>query len=292
MYITVFTPTYNRGYRIENLYRSLQRQTNKNFEWIVIDDGSKDNTKQLFDKWVKEENNFNIRYYKVKNGGKHRAINRGVELAKGKLFFIVDSDDYIIDDAIEKLIKWEKTIRNENEFCAISGNRGNKNNSIWGTTFEGKYIDGTYLERKKNNIDGDKAEVFYTDILKKYKFKEFENENFLTEATVWGEMAYDGYKIRWFNEIIYISEYLEDGLTNSGVEIFKNNPKGTAYTVKQKIKFEKSNFINKLSKYNEYYKIVNSMVTFEQAKNNLGISSFELGLAIFLVKCKDIILRR
>ena len=78
MRITVFTPTYNRAYIIENLYRSLQSQTYKDFEWVVVDDGSSDNTEQLFDEWVKEES-FPVRYYKQTNGGKHRAINCGVK---------------------------------------------------------------------------------------------------------------------------------------------------------------------------------------------------------------------
>ena len=92
--ITVFTPTYNRAYIIENLYRSLQNQTTSDFEWLVIDDGSKDNTKELFTNWILENTNFPIRYYKVENGGKHRAINKATDIANGKLFFIVDSVPY------------------------------------------------------------------------------------------------------------------------------------------------------------------------------------------------------
>ena len=91
MMITVFTPTYNRGYIISNLYDSLKRQTVKTFEWIVIDDGSTDHTEKLFQNFLKEKNDFSITYKKVPNGGKHRAINKGVSLAKGDLFFIVDS---------------------------------------------------------------------------------------------------------------------------------------------------------------------------------------------------------
>ena len=91
--ITVFTPTYNRAYIIETLYRSLQRQTYRDFEWLVVDDGSADNTQELFEAWQKEDNFFPIRYYKQENGGKCRAMNRGLEMAQGELFFTVDSDD-------------------------------------------------------------------------------------------------------------------------------------------------------------------------------------------------------
>ena len=92
--ITIFTPTYNRAYILPILFESLKIQTVKEFEWIIVDDGSTDNTESLIYKF-KEECNFSIRYFKKENQGKHIAINFGVEKAKGNLFFIVDSDDYI-----------------------------------------------------------------------------------------------------------------------------------------------------------------------------------------------------
>ena len=89
--ITICTPTYNRGYILEQCYESLKKQTNKEFEWIIIDDGSVDNTDELVKRWLSEENDFNIKYLKTKNGGKHRAINKALDLSKGYLFFIVAS---------------------------------------------------------------------------------------------------------------------------------------------------------------------------------------------------------
>ena len=105
--ITVFTPTYNRAYILENLYRSLQRQSFTDFEWLVVDDGSSDGTKALFERWQQEDNPFPIRYCYKENGGKCRAINYGLKLAQGELFFTVDSDDYLTDDALEKVAIWE-----------------------------------------------------------------------------------------------------------------------------------------------------------------------------------------
>ena len=97
--ITVFTPTYNRAYTLERLYKSLLNQTSYDFEWLIVDDGSTDNTSELI-KSFQNNQLFDVRYYKQGNGGKHVAINKGVELAEGELFFIVDSDDYLTDDAI------------------------------------------------------------------------------------------------------------------------------------------------------------------------------------------------
>jgi glycosyltransferase involved in cell wall biosynthesis len=292
MKITVFTPTYNRDYIIGKLYKSLQEQTYANFEWLVIDDGSSDNTKEMFEEWVTENNKFSIRYYKVENGGKHRAINKATNLARGELFFIVDSDDYLTEDALESIVKWEGKLGDQELFCGVSGNRGKNKNEFWGKTFDGEYIDATYIDRGRYNIAGDKAEVFYTSILKNYKFVEFEGENFITEATVWDRMAYDGYKIRYFNKIIYISDYLNDGLTKSGEEIFARNPQGTACVFKQKIKFYKYNLKDRLSSYNTYYHLTKNYIGLKQAAKYLEIRPITLIWTIFLAKCKKLVWNR
>lgn len=291
MKITVFTPTFNRGYIIEKLYRSLQHQTYQDFEWLVIDDGSTDNTEELFKAWSSEKNFFPVRYYKIKNGGKHRAINKATDIANGELFFIVDSDDYLVKDALESINNWEKSLQTKESFCGLSGNKGKSHADIIGNTFVGEYKDATSLERNKYNITGDKAEVFYTNILRKYKFDEIENEKFITEATVWDRMAYDGYKIRWFNKTIYICDYLEDGLTKNIQEIFSKNPKGTAVYIKQQIRFKNYSLKGRLSNYNLYYNFVNGNTGLSQAAKNLDIKPFTLLTAIFLFRCKNLFLK-
>ena len=286
--ITVFTPTFNRGYIIENLYKSLQRQSYKNFQWIVIDDGSEDDTEKLFEKWMSENNVFDITYKKVKNGGKHRAINIATEIAEGELFFIVDSDDYLTDYALEKVIKWEATIKNKNEFAGVAGVKGYSINSRVGNTFKGEYIDATSLERNKNNITGDKAEVFYLDILKKYKFPEFEGEKFVTEKVVWNQIAYDGYKIRWFNEIIYICDYLEDGLTKSMSRIELENPKALALSMKlDSMHYNMSNK-KKIQLWFDYYILMRNKISINEMAENLQISNLLLKAIVYSwkVKCR------
>ncbi len=229
--ITVFTPVYNRAYIIGELYGSLKAQTSKDFEWIVINDGSTDDTAGLFEKWCREDNGFPIIYEEVPNGGKHRAINRAVRMSKGDAFFIVDSDDHLLPFAIEKADKWFSQIAGDPGFAGVSGLRGySENDPIGGYgTFEGKYVDATNLERKQYGLLNDKAEIYKTEILKKYPFPEFEGENFITESIVWHSIAYDGYRIRWFNEIIYICDYLEDGLTKNIWNRIMSNPIGYSY---------------------------------------------------------------
>ena len=230
MKITVFTPTYNRAHTLLRLYRSLEKQTFSDFEWLKIDDGSTDNTEELITAFIKE-NKINIRYLKVKNGGKHRAINKATEIAYGEIFFIVDSDDYLLDNALSRLVYWFSTIeKSGDKFVGVCGLRGYSPIKMIGSSFDGVYKDAISSERSKYKIFGDKSEAVYTKILKQYKFPEFYGENFITEAVVWSKLGADGYKMRYFNEIIYITEYLAGGLTDRSSSLFRENINGTLYT--------------------------------------------------------------
>jgi len=230
MRFTVFTPAYNRANLLGILYGSLKRQTFKDFEWVVVDDCSKDNTADLFNEWTKEKNDFEIRYIKrEKNGGKHRAINDGVATARGEMFVIVDSDDWLREDALELADKLEKTIKNKNQFAGVAFNKCYPNGDLVGSTFEGEILDATNLERKKYGMLSDKAEIFYTAVLRAFPFPEFEGEVFVTEATVWNEIAHAGYKIRWCNQNVYYCEYLPGGLSDNAFKLNLKNPLGWRY---------------------------------------------------------------
>ena len=234
--ITVFTPTYNRAYILENLYRSLQRQSYGDFEWLVVDDGSCDGTEALFDRWRREENPFPIRYVRQENGGKCRAINHGLKLARGELFFTVDSDDYLTDDALEKVARWEAELPKDQKYWGLAGNLGTAPNVTPNKPLPGDFFDGTAFDRY-GIVDGERASVFYTDIHRRYLYPEFPGEKFMTEAVAWNRMANDGYRMRFFNDIIWIFEYKEDGLTRSGYDLFLRNPQGTGLFFREKAKF-------------------------------------------------------
>lgn len=246
--ITVFTPTYNRAYIIGQLYESLKRQTFFDFEWLVVDDGSTDGTEELFAKWIETEDKFPIRYYKKDNGGKCRAINYALDFAQGRLFFTVDSDDYLTDDALEKIVNWEKKLPLNETFCGVAGNLGTSKRQTSNTLFNTRYFDGTLLDRYRN-VDGERAIVFYTEIHKKYKYPEFNDEKFMTEAVVYNRIANDGYKIRFYNDIIWIYEYQKDGLTKTGNLLFINNPRGYGLWLREKATFMKMSFIKKMKMY-------------------------------------------
>jgi len=224
--ITVFTPTFNRAYILPILYESLLKQSCKDFEWLVIDDGSTDGTEKLFNDWIKESQ-IAIRFYRVSNGGKHRAINKGVKLAKGNLFFIVDSDDKLCPDALKFICDKYEFIKYDPRFCGLAGSRGTPQGHRIGGYFPSSPIDANALNfRLKHKIKGDMAEVFCTEILKKYPFPEFKDENFCPEALIWNRIALK-YQMRWFSDIIYITEYLPDGLTAKIIKLRHDAPQAS-----------------------------------------------------------------
>ena len=252
MMITVFTPTYNRGLFLRRLYGSLLEQTTYDFEWIVVDDESTDDT-QLFLEKVRNMNDpFPIRTFRQKHGGKHRAINLALDHAKGDYFFIVDSDDWLPNNAIALLTKWLKEIEGIPHLCGVAGQKALADGKPVGSSFacDEAFIDASNFERKKLHIEGDKAEVFETEVLRAHPFPEFDGEFFVTEAVCWNAIAADGYKLRWYQEPIYYCEYLEDGLTKTGANDLSGhiaNFQGYSYYVRQCLKIK-----NRLDSFRDY----------------------------------------
>lgn len=228
--ITVFTPTYNRAYILPQLYKSLCEQSYTDFEWIIVDDASQDDTSDLVASW-KDERRVSILYIKNEvGGGKHRAINIGVQRAKGNLFFIVDSDDYIATDALQCIAEQYNLISKDTSYAGICGLRCYPDGGVIGTktslqdyTLLGcSSIDYRYLYKYK----GDRAEVFLTNILRKYPFPEFDGEMFCPEALVWNRIGLD-YKLNYFWGKIYFCDYLDDGLTAKITKIRMESPQAS-----------------------------------------------------------------
>jgi len=235
--ITVFTPTYNRAHLLPRLFQTLKTQSVQDFEWIIVDDGSSDDTEAVIKQFQAEHMSFPIRFYRQKHGGKHRAINLAVKLAKGSYFFVVDSDDWLPDNAIALLVSWLKEIQGIPKLCGVAGQKALSDGKSVGHSFEHEgYVDASSLERKKLHIEGDKAEVFDVEVLKAHPFPEFDGEYFVTEAACWNAIAADGYKLRWHQEPIYYCEYLEDGLTKTGANDLSGhitNFQGYSYYIRQ-----------------------------------------------------------
>lgn len=222
--ITVLTPTYNRGNYLRKLFESLCKQTRKDFKWLIIDDGSQDETNQLIKEFVRVAD-FKINYIEKENGGKHTALNIGFNVIDTYLTFIVDSDDIITEDAIETIYNAIPQISSDN-LCGVAFLRGYSKTECIGNIFpKDGAIDNDITIRLKYNISGDKAEVWRTDILRQYQFPVFDKERFQGENYVWWQIARK-YNMLYRNKIIYITKYLAGGLTKSGRAMRLNNPLG------------------------------------------------------------------
>ena len=223
--ITILTPTYNRKKELGNLYESLKRQVNKNFVWYVVDDGSTDGTDRLI-KGFQKERVLDIRYDKKKNGGKHTAINYGAKKIETELTMIVDSDDLLTPDAVETIFNdWLENCENP-KIGGLNYLRGHSGIEVIGKQWpHDEQFGNTITLTCNKGIIGDKAEVLRTDILKAHSFPEIQGEKFLSECYLWIEMAKE-YDMFMRNKIIYITKYLDGGLSKSGRTMQINSPKG------------------------------------------------------------------
>lgn len=220
--VTLFTATYNRASLLPKLYGSLLLQTYVCFEWVIVDDGSSDGTAQLIKCFI-AENKIAIRYFKQENGGKHRAINKGVAVAQGSLFFMVDSDDYLPYHGINTVVTNYIFAKKKYNISGVAGRRMFYDGKVVGSPAFEAVVSTSIEIRYKWQVRGDLVEVFETQVLKEFPFPEYENENFCPEALVWNRIA-QKYTLFFFNTGIYTTAYLADGLTFNIVKIRMKSP--------------------------------------------------------------------
>lgn len=228
--ITVVTPTYNRANELEKAFNSLKEQNEKDFEWLVIDDGSTDNTEDVIRNF-KEETNFDISYYKQDNQGKHIALNIAFKKVKTELLMILDSDDCLTRTAIEEILLIHNKYKDNDKVAAYVFQKGKSNaptERITQVFKKEEFIDNynTYIINKE--IKGDKEEVFKTKILKNYSYPQYLGEKFVGEGVLWSKISHN-YDMVFCNKIIYLCEYLDGGLTKSGRSFRMKNPQGGKY---------------------------------------------------------------
>lgn len=222
--ITVLTPTYNRKENLKNLYKSLVNQTDYNFQWLIIDDGSTDNTKDLVDSF--DNCHFQINYYYKENGGKHTALNFSHQYINGDWTIIVDSDDVLIENAIALIYGYIKKYGNRKDIGSLSFLKSDCSGKILSPqVYKNDYISNVIEYRINRNIKGDQAEVYRTNIFRKFKFPVFRGEKFLGEDYLHINAAYVSNTV-YINKIIYLAEYRDDGLTKAGRRLRISNPLG------------------------------------------------------------------
>lgn len=229
MLLTIFTPAYNRADKIRRVFSSLEEQMNSDCEWLIIDDGSKDNTNEVVSKFI-EESSMNIRYYKKENGGKHTAHNMAVDLAKGKYFMCLDSDDYLENNSIETLIYKIKQCGSQEGIIAY---KCDQNRALLSKTFPQEVsVPNIYALNQEYNCMGEFVFIFPTELLKKNKFPVFAGERFLTESVLYDKM---NCRMHLLEKVIEVCEYQTDGLSNNLNEIMKKNPAGYCLYFMQRI---------------------------------------------------------
>lgn len=218
--LTVFTPTYNRAYTLHKCYESLKIQSNKNFEWLIIDDGSTDNTKDLVRKW-QEEKILPIRYIYKENGGMHSGYNIAYENINTELAVCIDSDDFMVDDAVEKIISFWKKNKAEDIAGIIGLN----------ITHDGNVIGRELPELKRMKVydyynrlggSGDKKMVYRTEVILPFRSPEFPGERLFPTAYKYF-MVDLNYDMLVLNQPLCVVEYMPDGFTNNIIKQYKKN---------------------------------------------------------------------
>lgn len=222
--LTILTPTYNRKETIKKLYSSLVLQTDYNFQWLIIDDGSIDNTKEVVSEF--DNSKFQIDYFFKENGGKHTALNFFHQYIKGSWVFVVDSDDLLTKYAVEMVNSYIEKYDCNKKIGSFAFLKSDSEGRILALQiYKEDYISNAIDYRINRNIRGDQAEVYRTDILKKFKFPVFKDEKFLGEDYLHINAAYI-FDTVYVNKIIYIAEYRADGLTKAGRRMRIQNPLG------------------------------------------------------------------
>lgn len=228
--LTVFTPTYNRANYLGKAYESLKKQTCHQFKWLIIDDGSTDDTEAVVQEFFRDRC-IDLEYIYQSNGGKHAAINHLLDIVESELVLILDSDDYLSETAVETVIDDYMELKKQNsdqleELCEMIYLKADFSGNIVGTEFPGtQIIDARQMIAEKIG-SGDKCNVILTDKFKKCRFPVHENERFMGETVLWYQVYRQFHKVFVSNKVLYHCEYLDTGLTKLGRQLRINTPLG------------------------------------------------------------------
>ena len=229
--LSIVTPTYNRSAYLPRCFESLLAQTDPRFEWIVVDDGSTDGTRETVRAFREQRPDMPIRYIYKENGGKHTALNAAIPCISGDYVLVLDSDDRLVPTAVEEILRgWE---RYEDAHVGIV------------IFLKGYSADKPFARGLRENVpldmfrvhtetfqSRDFCDVFRAEAFKRFPFPEFPGEAFLSESVLWNQMA-PGYRIVYINRVLYLAQYLEDGLTKAGRAMRIRMPRGGMYAAEQ-----------------------------------------------------------
>ena len=279
--LTIFTPAYNRAYTLHLGYEALLRQTCQDFEWLIIDDGSTDNTRELVAGWIKE-NKIPIRYHYQENQGMHGAHNTAYRLITTELNTCIDSDDFMPDNAVEKIVTfWKK--QGSNEVAGIIGLDADFQGNIIGTTFTEKQttLGNFYAQGGK----GDKKMVYRTEIINQYpEYPLFKGEKYVSLGYKY-ELIDQDYPLLTLNEVLVKVEYRPDGSSMNMFRQYIKNPQGFAFIRKSSMQLAptaKRRFMEAIHYVSSSLILKNKRFLQESPKKFLTLCAIPLGIALYL----------
>lgn len=231
MKLTIFTPAYNRAHLLSRLYESIKKQSCNDIEWLIVDDGSTDDTKAVIDGFI-NENAVNIRYFYQQNAGKPAAFNNGVTKAQGQLFFCVDSDDLLADGAVEAILNIP--LDNDRLAGILALKSDMENNILSDRIPETINISSMYELVNRYGCSGEFSLVYRTEILKNIPYPIIDGEKFITECVVYDKID-EQYEMYLLDRILTVCEYQEGGLSADSYSVMLKNPTGYKIYYSQRI---------------------------------------------------------
>ena len=281
--LTVFTPTYNRAYCLQQCYESLKRQTNKAFIWLIIDDGSTDPTLEKVEEW-KKENIIPIHYHYQENQGMHGAHNAAYKLIETELNVCIDSDDYMPDEAVENIINYWKQHGNES-VGGIIGLDAFTDQQIIGSTLPTTQSTSTLFDLYyKHGVTGDKKLVYRSELTRKYPYPVFDGEKYVGLAYKYYKLDQE-YEMLLLNKVLCCVEYLPDGSSRNMLKQYRRNPQGFSFYRKELMKLS---FAGISFKFRQSIHYVSSSIMMknwkfirESPNKGLTILALPLGLLLF-----------
>lgn len=281
--LTIFTPAYNRAYTLHLGYEALLRQTSKDFEWLIIDDGSSDNTRELVESWI-AENKIPIRYHYQENQGMHGAHNTAYRLINTELNTCIDSDDYMPDDAVEKIIAfWRKY--GSKQVAGIVGLDADFEGKLIGTPFKENNVPIRLSHFYNQGGKGDKKYVYRSDIICNYpEYPIFQGEKYVSLGYKY-ELIEQDYPVLAMNEVLVNVEYRPDGSSMNMFRQYIKNPQGFAFIRKSSMQLAptaKRRFMEAIHYVSSSLILKNKRFLQESPRKLLTLCAIPFGIAWYL----------
>lgn len=251
---TIFTPSYNRGHLLNNIYNFLIKENYKYLEWIIVDDGSTDDTKKIVEELINREE-ICIKYIYQNNLGKHVAYNKAIDNAESDLFICIDSDDIYEKNSLIEINEFWTNLNQKDKYCGLGYLSKYTNGKIIGSKFPKDEMDSDLVSIYfYEHVKGDKGLMFRTDVLKEYRFPIFKDEKFMPESVLYGYIS-ERYKMKFINKVYEIKEYRDDGLTKKYRKLTRKNPNGVFLSYSILLRFKMKGLI-KVKAYIQYIRFM------------------------------------